>query len=88
MGTGRIQARGQVTVPREIREAVGIGPGTDLYFIPLGPGRFEARALPPRQSIADLVRTFAMPGPAPDLAALREEFGAMLAEPYTGEERS
>jgi bifunctional DNA-binding transcriptional regulator/antitoxin component of YhaV-PrlF toxin-antitoxin module len=80
MSLGRVQARGQVTVPRDIRDATGIVPGSDLLFIALGPGRFECRAMPERRSITDLARAFAQPGPAPDLDALREEMGDELAK--------
>jgi bifunctional DNA-binding transcriptional regulator/antitoxin component of YhaV-PrlF toxin-antitoxin module len=32
--TGRVQTRGQVTLPRAIREATGIGAGAELLFLP------------------------------------------------------
>ncbi len=81
----RVQSRGQVTVPQEIREACGIDPGTDLLFRPIGPGTFECRALPPQRSLLEAVEHYSMPGHAPDLNQLREEMGDELAREYARE---
>ncbi len=80
MGVARVQARGQVTVPRDIREACGVEPGTDLYFVKTGPDSFECRVLPTAPSIAAITAEYAMDGVAPDLAQLREEMGTAMAE--------
>ena len=74
---GRVQSRGQVTLPRELREATGIAPGADLLFLPLGPGRFEARLVPARRGVRELLTAFAVPGhaPAPDAIAVAVEEG-------------
>ena len=83
MSVARVQPRGQVTVPQEIREACGIVPGTDLLFLPTGPGRFECRVLPPRRSLLELMDRYALEGAAPDIEQLREEMGAELARERT-----
>jgi AbrB family looped-hinge helix DNA binding protein len=80
MSVARVQARGQVTVPQEIREACGIVPGTDLLFIKTGPDRFECQVLPARRSIAEIIATYAMDGSAPNLDRLREEMGTAMAK--------
>jgi bifunctional DNA-binding transcriptional regulator/antitoxin component of YhaV-PrlF toxin-antitoxin module len=74
---GRVQARGQVTLPRELREATGIEAGAELVFFPLGPGRFEARVVPARRSVRDLVGTYATDaaGPTPQAIAAAIEDG-------------
>ena len=43
MGLGRVQARGQVTIPAEVREALGIQAGDVLLVEVTGPddGRFR-----------------------------------------------
>jgi bifunctional DNA-binding transcriptional regulator/antitoxin component of YhaV-PrlF toxin-antitoxin module len=79
MNVARVQARGQVTVPQEIRDACGVAPGTDLLFAKTGPGRFECRVLPSRATLVETTRRYAMDGDAPDIARLREEMGAELA---------
>ncbi len=35
LGTSKITSKGQVTIPAEIREAMGLIPGTDVVFIEL-----------------------------------------------------
>lgn len=80
----KVQARGQVTVPQEIREACGIEPGSELLFVKTGEYRFECRVLE-RPSLVELTRRYAMPGSAPDLARLREEMGDELAREYRQE---
>jgi bifunctional DNA-binding transcriptional regulator/antitoxin component of YhaV-PrlF toxin-antitoxin module len=67
---GRVQARGQVTLPRELREATGIEAGAELVFFPLGPGRFEARVVPARRSVRDLLATYATDATAPTPQAI------------------
>lgn len=84
MLVGRVQERGQVTVPRTIRDACGIEPGTELAFVQTGPDRFECRVLP-AEAITEVLARYAMPGTAPDLDALRAEESDELALPYRPE---
>ena len=67
---GRVQARGQVTLPREIRPATGIRAGAELIFLSLGPGRFEAHLVPPRRTVRELLDAFATDGPVPGTGAM------------------
>ncbi|MDY7000697.1 MAG: AbrB/MazE/SpoVT family DNA-binding domain-containing protein [Thermodesulfobacteriota bacterium] len=39
MLTGKITVKGQVTIPKEVRESMGIGPSDSVYFTPLGQGK-------------------------------------------------
>ena len=39
MGT-IVTSKGQVTIPKEIRDRLGIGPGTSVEFVPTDDGRF------------------------------------------------
>jgi len=75
MFIARVQLRGQVTIPLDVRRVCGIEPGSDLYFVALGSGRFECRVLPPRRSLLELAARYAGEGLAPDLEVLREEMG-------------
>ena len=79
MNVARVQARGQVTIPQEVREACGVTPGSDLFFVKLGPGRFECRVLPARRSLVEITKQYTMDGTAPDIAQLREEMAEQLA---------
>jgi bifunctional DNA-binding transcriptional regulator/antitoxin component of YhaV-PrlF toxin-antitoxin module len=76
----RVQSRGQVTVPQEIREACGITSGADLYFLQTGPHAFECRVLPAREPLATMFDRFSSSGVAPDLTRLREEMGDAMAQ--------
>lgn len=46
MAFGRVQARGQVTLPREIREKVGIKPGDVVSFEVIGKNQIRCTVLP------------------------------------------
>ncbi len=78
MGLAKVQARGQVTVPQEVRDLCGIEPGMELLFVPTGPHVFECRVLPPQRSLMDLVEQFTVRGVAPDLDKLRHDMGETI----------
>ncbi len=84
MSTARVQARGQVTVPHEIREACGVEPGTDLYFVKTARHTFECRVLPPPRPMLETIERYTVDGVAPDLAQLRDEMGQMMADEQFG----
>lgn len=46
MALGKVQARGQVTLPRDVREQAHIKPGDTLSFRVIGPGEIRVTALP------------------------------------------
>ena len=46
MAFGKVQARGQVTLPREIREQVGIKPGDVISFEVVGKNEIRCTILP------------------------------------------
>jgi len=80
MSMAKVQARGQVTVPHEIRELCGIEPGAELVFVATGPRAFECRVLPPNSSLMDVVDRFTVEGVAPDLGSLRDAMGAAIVQ--------
>lgn len=62
MGLGRVQARGQVTIPAQVREAAGIRPGDTILFTVTGPGRGEFALIPTHEDLDHLLARFAGPG--------------------------
>ena len=72
MALAKLQDRGQFTVPAKLREAVGLKPGDTLLLRAVGPGRFEAVALPNRSLSAFFEERVA--GEA-SLNRLRDEMG-------------
>ena len=85
MTIAKVRARGQVTIPQNIREACGITPGATLIFIQTGPGQFTCRVLPEHRSLRDLIERFSVDGVAPDVDKLIEEAQADEAERYLDE---
>jgi AbrB family looped-hinge helix DNA binding protein len=44
MQSAKIQTRGRVTLPAEVREGLKVAPGDQVTFVETTPGRFEVRA--------------------------------------------
>jgi bifunctional DNA-binding transcriptional regulator/antitoxin component of YhaV-PrlF toxin-antitoxin module len=82
MSVVRVRERGQVTLPREVREAAGVTVGSELLILPIGPGKFTVQVLPQRESLLALIDEFADVGPAPDLEVLRQQIGQTLAADF------
>jgi AbrB family looped-hinge helix DNA binding protein len=76
MEYARVQERGQVTVPKAIRDRYNIGCGTTLEFIPLGEDTFECRVVP---RATDLLERFSVDAMTPDLDALRPSIESLMA---------
>jgi AbrB family looped-hinge helix DNA binding protein len=60
----RVTSKGQVTIPRDVRKALGIAPGTDVTFDVVG-DHAQLRATAPtstRQRIIDVLAGTADPG--------------------------
>ena len=71
MSIARVRERGQLTLPLAVRVALGASTGSDLIFVPTGPGAFTLRKLDRPELLLDLLAHFASDGTAPDLHALR-----------------
>jgi AbrB family looped-hinge helix DNA binding protein len=44
MQSAKIQTRGRLTLPAQVREALKVAPGDQVTFTETRPGRFEVRA--------------------------------------------
>lgn len=62
MGFGKVQARGQVTIPTEVRQAANIRTGDTLLFEVTGAGRLRVVAIPTHSSLDDLFDRYSSPG--------------------------
>jgi len=71
MALARVSARGQITIPREIRQQSQIEPGATLFLRVLAPGRIEISVLA-KPNLQDLLERYRIDGEV-DLAAAREE---------------
>lgn len=52
MATATLTAKGQLTLPKEVREALGVGPGDRVDFIRMDDGNFAV--LPATHSVLSL----------------------------------
>ena len=62
---GRILPRGQVTLPKVVRQAAGLSAGDTVAFEVLGDGRVEIRVLS-RLSLEETLSRFHVDGPYDD----------------------
>ncbi len=67
----KVQARGQVTLPRDVRQAVGIQPSDTLMIQATGPSSLQVTVLP-RLTHAEALLRYRVEGEV-DMAALRRE---------------
>ncbi|GEM_PF-1706294 len=58
MSFGKVQSRGQVTIPQEIREAAGVRPGDRLLFAAESEGEFHVVVVPQRSSLDELLERY------------------------------
>ncbi len=84
MVLAQVRERWQVTLPREVRQSLDLQEGSELLFIPTGPGEWRIKALPPRVPLPDLIDRFAHDGPVPDLDQVRDRIGRELAQEILG----
>lgn len=77
----RVQERGQVTIPKAIREEIGIKPGDDLIFRRVGEHDFLA-SVEPVLTIAEMLAAFREEGGLGDYEAEVRVAEADLAENY------
>ena len=82
MKVGKVLTRGQVTLPRAIRQAAGIRPGDVVAFEVTAPGCVEVRALP-RLDLAEALERYRIPGAVDDVAD-RDAWQAKAAEDVIG----
>lgn len=82
MSIATVLARGQITLPRQVRRLAGIKPGDALHIEVLGPGRLELTALP-KLSPRELRARYPIDGPI-DEATSRKAWQASAAKGVLG----
>lgn len=84
MPKARVTVKGQVTIPQEVRERMGLQEGDEVIFITMGHRAVIERL--PRPSARQLRGVLPTPRPYPGRAAMRDEAEWMAAEeavPYS-----
>lgn len=80
---GKVQSRGQITLPRAIREAAGVKPGDTVIVRAIGPGRVEIKVLP-LLTLEEMFERFRIEEPIDERTA-REEWEDIAAGDVFGE---
>jgi len=78
MGLTKVQARGQITIPAEVRRAGNIETGDTVLVKVLGDGRLELRVLPGFKK--NHVERYMVPGVAPDKESLEKAVAEEIAK--------
>lgn len=78
MPTATVTSKGQVTIPIEVREKLGIHPGTRVQFLPRADGSFEFLAI--SGSISALSGIIAWIGPPVTIEQMNEAIADSAAE--------
>jgi antitoxin PrlF len=68
MTTATLTSKGQITIPAEIREALGVGTGDRVEFVEVASGRYELIAA--TQSVVALKGMFGKPRKAVSIAEM------------------
>jgi antitoxin PrlF len=84
MRTSQLTIKGQVTLPKELRERFNLGPGSRVTFSPEADG---IKVQPVRETIMDWAGTLRSPEPGLSEAEIRRRVKRALAE-RTGRERA
>lgn len=79
MPISKVTSKGQVTIPVEIRQALGIEQGDDLLF-EVTPEQFARVRVLKRQRLSDLYGALPATRPFPGTAAIREQTGLELGK--------
>lgn len=89
MPTSKVTRKGQITIPQEIREALGISEG-DMVEVSLAGGKVELRRVAPWAELAGSLRERAhlVPDDEPHLRGSSEEAWAGEAAERLGRDRS
>ena len=78
MATATLTSKGQITVPVEVREALGVDAGDRVEFVEVAPGRYEFLAA--TRSATDLKGMFGKPRKSVSI----EEMNAVIARRGAG----
>lgn len=82
MGLSKVQARGQVTLPSDIRRATGVAPGDVVIIEAAGRGKVHITALGTDEPLDRVFKRYSGPGAVP--AGLWDQVAAAVASETTG----
>jgi AbrB family looped-hinge helix DNA binding protein len=80
MPTATVTSKGQITIPVEVREDMGLGPGSRVDFVAVGDG--EYRVMVKSRSVSELAGMFRSSGPPVSTADMNEAIADAVVERY------
>jgi antitoxin PrlF len=83
MSTARVTSKGQVTIPADVRRALGIDQGDDLVFEVTSERSAELKVLK-RKRLSDLYRSLPATRPSPSKEEIRKAVGRELEKTLRG----
>jgi|CXWJ01.1.fsa_nt_gi AbrB family looped-hinge helix DNA binding protein len=78
MSVGTITSKGQITIPKEVRDDLGLGPGARLSFLKNEEGVYELHR--ERRSVKDLAGSLRYDGPPKSIEEMDDAIAAAAAE--------
>lgn len=82
MGFSKVQARGQVTLPTDVRRAAGVAPGDTVIIEAAGKGKVHITAVGTHEPLDSVFKRYSGPGAVP--AGLWDQVGEAVAREATG----
>lgn len=82
MGLSKVQARGQVTLPTEVRRAAGVAPGDTVIIEAAGKGKVHITALGTHEPLDTVFQRYSGPGAVP--AGLWDQVAEAVARETVG----
>ena len=80
MSSATMTSKGQVTIPKEVRDDLGLDAGTKLDFVKVGPKEYRLR--PKNLSVEDLFGILQYDGPPMTIEEMNEAIGDGAVEGY------
>lgn len=78
MNTGTMTTKGQITIPKEVRDELSLEPGSRVSFVKNEDGFFELHR--ERRPVSDLAGSLRFTGPARTLDEMEAAIAAAAAE--------
>jgi AbrB family looped-hinge helix DNA binding protein len=85
MSEAKMTSKGQITVPKDVRQKLGLRPGDRIRFILEADGR--VRLMPAKRDIAELVGFLPKPKRALSIEEMDEAIGRAVAEKFARHDR-
>ncbi len=79
MATGTMTSKGQITIPKEVREDLGLNPGARVSFTRNAEGEYVLRR--ERRSVRELAGSLRYTGPTRSIEEMQDVIERAAAEP-------